>query len=335
MTMNHDLDIDTHDLDWMAGRQSQRISAEPFVAGDPFARERALRALVRHIDPERGRRRLSPRRLLGARTLGFAATAGAVALLAVVVLSSGGDATHGGAGQGDVPHGGAVAQAGAGHGPLMKLADYVSTSPQPTGDATVIERTTTSEGKTWTGFDLYDDTGRYFFAETKEGLAGVVAAGESEGGGTFARELAAAEAATTGDARAAAEAMAIAPNPKQEVTPADGSHYDNAVWEWSLQAIVAGAGRPEIRAGVLKILGTLPGITVREGVAAGTPTLVLTAGPAEFGAGYTEALTIDAETGVPLKFVGSPTGGPPATEVEYRVSRADYPALAAPGAATE
>jgi hypothetical protein len=321
--MTHDLDIDTRDLDWAAARQPQRITSEPFVAGDPFARERARQALARHIDSSPGRG-LSLRRRLGPRTLGLVAATGAAALVAVALLTTGGPADQ----AAPTAHRAAPVAVGAAHqAPLMRLADYVSEAPAPAGDATVVQRTTTVEGKSTTAYDLFGDGGAYYFAESKEGLTAAVEAGEEVGGGMTARQLAAAEQADSGDVEAAARSMASSANTKRAVPAGE---YANRVWIESMDAIDAGAGKPRIRAGVMRILATLPDVTVAEGVEDGVATLVLTSGPAESGSAYTEQLTIDAETGVPIKFVGGPTGGAPDTTVEYQISRANYPGLAAP-----
>jgi hypothetical protein len=71
---------------------------------------------------------------------------------------------------------------------------------------------------------------------------------------------------------------------------------------------------------VLRILATLPDVTVTSGTSGNQQTLVLTAGSAELGYGYTEQLTIDADSGVPLRFIGGSTGAPSGT-VDYQVSR--------------
>lgn len=269
--MNHELDNDTHDLDWMAGQQPQRISAEPFVAGDPFARERAMQALVRHIDSDGARGDSRLRRLLRQRTLVLATATGAAALLAVAILTSGGGDTNAGgthAGDGHVGGAAKVAAGGGAHQPLMRLADYVSKSPEPTGNATLVQRTTTLGGKKATVYDLYADDGRYFFAESKGELAGAIEAGKNTAGGWTARELAAAEEADSGDLAAAAEDMASAAIPKERFRPGT-RNYPNRLWEESEQTLIAGAGQPQIRAGVLKMLGTLPGVAVTEGALSG------------------------------------------------------------------
>ena len=230
----------------------------------------------------------------------------------------------------------------------MRLADYVSTSPAPAGNATVVARTTTSaDGQATTVYDLYADDGQYFFSPTQAGLAGEVSAHHNLAGGQFAREVAAAKLASTGDVQTAAQDMADAPDPSHVVNRNEkvnqaaikakeaatgqpqggGSLFDNYTWEDSQDALVAGSGQPDVRAGVLRILATLPGVTVTHGTSGGQPTLELTAGTPELGPGITEQLTINADTGVPIQFVGgSSTGGPKGT-VDYDVSRVSFATL--------
>jgi hypothetical protein len=257
-------------------------------------------------------------------------------------------------------HGAAIH--GAAKSPLVRLADYVSSSGAPSGDATVVARTTITGGKTVTVYDLYADNGQYYFSPTQDGLAGQVSTHNNLAGGLFAREVAAAKLAATGNVEQAGEDMAKAPDPNSKIDPnqpvnwgataaklrllaahgdkqaaaqlaagsgAQGTLYDNWAWENSQDALIAGSGDPQVRAGVLQILATLPGVTVTDGTDNGQSTLVLTSGSQEVGAGYTEQLTINADTGVPIKFIGGPTGGTPATTVDYGVSRANYPGLAA------
>ena len=118
-------------------------------------------------------------------------------------------------------------------------------------------------------------------------------------------------------------------------SPHEASLYANWVWGNAQDALIAGSGDPQVRAGVLRILATLPDVTVTNGTSGGDPTLVLTAGETELGIGYTEQLTINADTGVPIKFAGGPTGGQ-ATSVRYKVSRVTLadPLAAPPSQAT-
>ena len=232
--------------------------------------------------------------------------------------------------------------------PLTRLAAYVSASAAPVGDATLVTRTTTGgDGKSVIVYDLYSDNGQYFFSPTESGLAGEVTAHHDQADGMFAREIAAAKLAATHDVAKAAHDMAVAPDPSVAISPtvtagdaragaakqaAMGQPatlqpgdvnplFANWVWENSQDALVAGSGDPQVRAGVLRILATLPGVTVTDGTSGGQPTLVLTAGAPEFGDDRTEQMTINADSGIPIQSAGGQTGAPPAGTVDYKVSR--------------
>jgi hypothetical protein len=334
MTMNN------HDLDWIT---AQRPGGPPF---DPGARERALQTLLEHARPTRKKGGLGLSGLARARTFSFAAAGAAAAVAATLVLSAGDHAAHDlipstASIQTSIPRVGAVHHHAI-RSPLVRLADYVGASDAPAGDATLVARTTTTGGHTVTVYDLYADNGRYYFSPAASGLSAQVRAGHNLAGGLFAREVAAAKLAATGDVQTAAQNMADAPDPSHVISrdqtndnaatkaklaaigesqDADTSLYDNWVWEDSQDAIIAGSGEPDVRAGVLRILATLPGVTVTNGTSDGEPTLVLTAGTPEMGSGYTEQLTIDANTGVPIQFIGGPPNGTPATTVDYKVTR--------------
>lgn len=117
---------------------------------------------------------------------------------------------------------------------------------------------------------------------------------------------------------------------------------DDYVWENCQDALIAGSGHPKVRAGVLRLVSALPGITVTHGTAEGQPTLTLTAGTAELGfmdteqadpkaapgSSYQEAITINADTGIPLKFVGG-SAGKVAAAVTYVVTRVNLAGIAA------
>lgn len=342
--------MSNHDLDWLAAQQPQRIGL------DRAARERALLALVQHTRARSGERGVRLGNLFRMRTSGFAAATGAVAvaaalIAAVLVPSTAGTDVGRPSARGPqavAHHHGAVGS------PLVRLAAYVSASPAPAGDATLVARTTTTNsGNSVTVYDLYADNGEYFFSPTESGLAGQVSADNNLAGGLFAREIAAAKLAATGDVQTAAQDMADAPDPDhtisptQTASPADlaakqaatgiaqvGSLYDNWVWENSQDALIAGSGDPQVRAGVLQILATLPGVAVTNGTSGGQPTLVLSAGSPELGSGYTEQMTINADTGVPIQFVGGPPGGVTAT-IDYTVSRVTLANLASGSASSD
>jgi hypothetical protein len=228
--------------------------------------------------------------------------------------------------------------------PLMKLAADVAAEPRPTGDATLVERETATPGKASVNvWDLYTDDGRYFFSRTEAGLPAQVQKDNNQGGGQFGREVAAATYAVTGDLGTAALKMAwpyATPVPAwlsaQVKNMKAGAQIDNYVWEDCQDALIAGSGNPQVRAGVLRLVSALPGITVTRGTVDGQPALTLTAGLAELGrvgtdtakakamgeAGpaYQEAITINADTGIPLKFAGGPAGKAAVT-VTYVVTR--------------
>jgi hypothetical protein len=236
--------------------------------------------------------------------------------------------------------------------PLVTLAAYLAAKPAPAGDATLVERETSTPGKASINvWDLYADDGRYFFSQTEAGLPAQVKEDNNQGEGMFGREVAAAKyAASGGNLDTAALQMAWASN----TTPVPawlsaqlkhisegGLQIDNYVWEGSEDALVVGSGNPQVRAGVLRLVAALPGIKVTTGTVDGQTALTLTAGAAEVGytdsgmdakdaAGpaYQEAISINAKTGIPLKVVGSAAGQVDTTEsyVVTRVSLADIAA---------
>ena len=121
-----------------------------------------------------------------------------------------------------------------------------------------------------------------------------------------------------------------------------GIQIDNYVWENCEDSLVAGSGNPQVRAGVLRLVSALPGITVTHGTVDGQPTLTLTAGAAELGnvgidkanpkadtgPAYQEAITINADTGIPLEIASGPAGQVTGT-VTYVVTRVNLADIAA------
>jgi hypothetical protein len=236
--------------------------------------------------------------------------------------------------------------------PLVQLAADLVSDPRPTGNATLVERETGTPGHASVNvWDLYTDDGRYFFSQTKAGLPAQVEEDNNQGAGQFAQEIAAATYAATGNLDTAALKMAWA-----DTTPvpawlsaqvknmsAGGLQIDNYVWENSEDALVAGSGNPQVRAGVLRLVSVLPGITVTHGTVDGQPTLTLTAGAAELGntvsgidnadpkaatgPAYQEAITINADTGIPLEIVGGPAGQVD-VKVAYVVTRVNLADIA-------
>jgi hypothetical protein len=248
---------------------------------------------------------------------------------------------------------------------LMRLAAYIATTPRQPGDATLVAQTTTlppgdPQAGTYRVFDLFTDGGPYYFGQTKNALAAQVAAHHTTAGAEFADDVAAARYALHGDLATArvrmaalssspthgmddaevkfkAEQLHLKPAPGQSLRDAVGKVMtDNYVWENSQDALVAGAGDPQIRAGVLRLLTTVSGITVTTGTAAGQPTLVVaqvapleTVAPGHQNQRYQEALTINARTGIPIGFTGGIIGQRPGTTVSYQISRVTLAAVAA------
>jgi hypothetical protein len=246
---------------------------------------------------------------------------------------------------------GASASSADARPPLVTLAADLAAAPRPAGDATLVERETGTPGHASINvWDLYTDDGRYFFSRTEAGLPAQVKENNNQGDGQFGREVAAATYAVTGDLDTAALKMAW---PYQNPVPAwlsaqvknisaGGIQIDDYVWENCEDALVAGSGDPQVRSGVLRLVSALPGITVTHGTVDGQPTLTLTAGAAELGSAgidpanpkaetgpaYQEAITINADTGIPLKIASGPAGQVTGT-VTYAVTRVNLAGIAA------
>lgn len=284
--------------------------------------------------------------------------AGAVAIAAAVAvgIAGVGPSTPAGTAQasGTHPAGKGTPSTPAGAWPqLMTLAADVAAEPKPAGDATLMERETGAPGKASINvWDLYADNGQYFFSQTKAGLPAQVKEGNTQGGGWNTREIAAAIFAVHGNLETAALKMAWSPDTTpvpawlkaQAKTMQPGTQIDNYVWENSEDALVVGSGNPQVRAGVLRLVSLLPDITVTRGTLDGQPTITITAGSAEVGnvigkpdkaypkgkpgAPYSEAITINANTGVPLQGASSVSGKVYAT-VSYVVTRVNLADVAA------
>jgi hypothetical protein len=220
--------------------------------------------------------------------------------------------------------------------PLIRLADYIKAhTGRPAGNATLIIRTEpNAEGQPATGFDLYTDSGAYYWAPAESGLPAQIATHHDIGDGMFRREVAAALYAVNGNLAIARQRMIDAPfdhtggvcsarcDPTAGIT-------DNYLWANSLDALTVGAGNPQVRVGVLRLLSTLPEVTVTNTTTSGRPTLTLTAGSPAFPGTYHEALTINASTGVPVAFAGGTPRQKPDVTITYQVFRVTLAAIAA------
>ncbi|MGC4847118.1 hypothetical protein ACLQ3F_07775 [Micromonospora sp. DT15] len=113
--------------------------------------------------------------------------------------------------------------------------------------------------------------------------------------------------------------------PKPYSPQAVQRHFDNALWTFSIEALSAGDGNTQVRAGVLRLLSTIAAVSVKDSTTHGKATLTITAGPEVFGGEVSEVLTIDATTGMLVKHVSNVPDLPRAstTYESSRVTTAD------------
>jgi hypothetical protein len=214
------------------------------------------------------------------------------------------------------------------------------------------------------GVDLYTDGGDYYWATTESGLPAEIAAHETTGGGMFGREVAAALDAVNGNLTTARARMAKATYPPgytpKPLTPGEIAkitaavrarekqvHHkisvhigkptpeqqrlstDNDIWNNCLDALTAGGGDPQVRVGVLRLLATLPEVTVANANRDGAPVLVLTAGSSLFAGTAPQVLTINARSGLPISLSNGVPGQRPDETTTYQVSRVTLAAIEA------
>jgi hypothetical protein len=236
----------------------------------------------------------------------------------------------------------------------MTLAARISASAnsQP-GNASLEIVTQTIGGKLMqVYYGLYTDTGELYSGSDKQTLMMAVADHANQADGADFREVAAARYAAAGGLAAARVRMVDAtPNDfflslaarkkiwaagaaaRQALMRAKGiktplemptgnalqEEINNSLWTNSTDALNWAGGDPEIRAGVLRLLSTIPEVTVANSTTDGQPTLTITAGPGAFGGMGDEVLIISATTGLPVSSVSNP--GPSAGVEDYQVSR--------------
>jgi hypothetical protein len=317
------------------------------VAEQPFTPD--VSAIERRVRQARRRGRIA-RGSIGVGVVAVAAVA-AVGVASAVPSAPAGTAQASGAHPANTGAPASPAGSTDAQPPLVKLAADLAAAPRPAGDATLVERETGAPGRASINvWDLYTDDGRYFFSRAEAGLPAQVKENNNQGDGQFGREVTAATYAATGDLDTAALKMAW---PYATPVPAwlsaqvknmsvGGIQIDNYVWENCEDALVAGSGNPQVRAGVLRLVSALPDITVTHGTVDGQPTLTLTAGAAELGnvgidkanpkadtgPAYQEAITINADTGIPLEVASGPAGKVVGT-VTYVVTRVNLAHIAA------
>jgi hypothetical protein len=118
--------------------------------------------------------------------------------------------------------------------------------------------------------------------------------------------------------------------PTEEPADYEGqSEVDNTLWVACNNALSWAGSDPRIREGVLRLLSTLPEVTVVNSNTKGEPTLTITGGPGLFNDGnYHEVDVIDAKTGMPVSSAGVEGGTAVATDyfTFSRVTLADIKA---------
>ena len=308
----------------------QLVSGQPFT---PDIDAIGLRARQRH------RRGLALR---------CAAAAGAAVLAAGGLFA----AVHG---TGGTTAGTAASRAPAVKSKLMSLAALIKarSGPLPGNASLVIEKQVIGGRLMQVGYGLYTDSGDLYSGNDKQTLVAAVAHHSNLADFTNAREIAAARYAAAGDLVTARVRMVNAlPNDfflsfaarkkiwekgaaarralmrekgiktplKMPTGKALQDDIDNSLWTASTIALSWGAGDPEIREGVLRLVLTIPEVTVADSTTGGQPTLTITAGPAVFGGDGKQVLTISARTGIPVSSVV--TGRGMRTSVEtFQISR--------------
>ena len=312
----------------------QLVSGQPFT---PDIEAIGLRARQRH---RRGRA------LRGATAAGAA------------VLAAGGlfAAVHGTGGTVAGTAAGTTApQAPAATSRLVTLAALIKarSGPLPGNASLIIERQVIGGKPMQALYGLYTDSGDMYSGDDKQTLVTAVAHHANLADSSNARELAAARYAAAGDlatarvrmvdaldnelflsfaarkkiwekGAAARQALMREKGMKTPLRMPTGQalqdEIDNRLWTASTIALSWGAGDPQIREGVLRLVSTIPQVTVADSTTGGQPTLTITAGPAVFGGDGEQVLTIRARTGIPVSSVV--TGRGMRTSVEtFLISR--------------
>lgn len=197
------------------------------------------------------------------------------------------------------------------------------------------------------GIGLYTDDGTYYWGNDKSALRRAVI--KKDGGDDlFKRDIAAALFAVKGDIGQARARMAVAniapgtnPDPERArieklkaVAKERGEKYvppkpltaeqkkeitDNHIWTNAVDALIAAPENTQVRAGVLRIMASMPRVRVTKTTTAGQPTLTLADGWPTAG-GATEKLVINAGTGRPIAMTSGGSDVRPRT-IYYHTTR--------------
>lgn len=304
----------------------------------------------------------TPRRRVrwGARrtaSLGAVAVGAAAAAVALVVTSTGA-AVHSTT---------VSATPGAVNPVLAQLASDVKVQQvKLPGDATMEIRNQlpNSDQVGANGVDLYTDSGTYYWAASKGLLPQVIAQGQDASQGQYKRDVAAALYAVNGDISTARARMSVAnlapgeqgnaakseqmmiagtklfdkvhhikytpPKLPKSLTPAQKQEQtDNLIWMNATDALTAEPENPQVRAGVLRLMATMPNVKVAHTSTAGQPTLTLSdSWPLLGQPAIVESMVINASTGFPVAMFNRQSGQP-LNVTYYHVSRVTLADVAA------
>ncbi|MGI5499838.1 hypothetical protein [Lentzea sp. CA-135723] len=322
----------------------------------PEAYDRARAALdAAMVEPESTVVR--PRRWLSWPKVSVAALGAAAVVTAVVI----GTTTGGG-----VPANEPVAAPPAVDSPLVKLASQVQAAGARTGDASlIIKSVVAKDGSPYTFYTVYTDNGQTFHGEKPSDVTAAVRKGQNQATPFDAKVMEAARLAAdpanvdkariammdplgskglglspaeqdalwekgyAEKSRSITEAGGQAPAPKPRPTGKEWENLlSNHLWSNSTYALFIGAANPEVRAGVLNLLATMPEAKVGKGEVDGQATLILTGDASIQGGSGSHVVTIDAGTGLPIRSEVVP-GTDKQSVANYRSSRVNLGDVAA------
>ncbi|WP_433372997.1 hypothetical protein ACQPZX_00955 [Actinoplanes sp. CA-142083] len=284
------------------------------------------------------------------------AVAAAAAVVAVVVSTSGNGGVQPAKDSTVAAAGPATAGGSGGGAPLLTLAGYIKTNTPSDGDAWLVKATQVNGTKTMqVVYTLYTDGHAIYTGNSVKDIKRAITKHQDQmnAGGYAPLVKAAIQAADASPADGRTRMLKAAKDPlvgldtaaqkaewdkqqaaAQEIIKAKGGnakpkpyspqavqqHFDNALWTYSTEALSAGDGNIDVRQGVLRLLSTIAGVSVKESTTNGKATLTITAGSGVFGGQDSEVLTIDANTGMLVKDVSTVPGIPQASTT-YESSR--------------
>jgi hypothetical protein len=285
----------------------------------------------------------APRRKGMRRTVGISAAALVAAAAATALVATSASTP------GKAPAQAAPAAETAANPILTRLVADITPLRAKAGDATleIRNQSPTSKELGGNGIGLFTDDGTYYWGTDKSALRRAVAHRDG-GDDIFKRDIAVALYAVKGDIATARARMAVSniapgtnPDPNRSkieklkgLAKARGEKYvppkaptpeqqkeitDNHIWSNAIDALIAAPENPQVRAGVLRIMATMPKVKVTKTTTAGQPTLTLV--DSWSGAGdLVEKLVINAATGRPVALSSSGSDTAPRT-MYYHTSR--------------